>query len=97
MHSQVRRRSSHRCGVFLILLLAAVSGSAQERALIWQHSPDYVWARLFLRHSPFPHPSRDNGYTYQENAADSTTKKFEIYGSVCCQRANRIDADDGLP
>lgn len=76
MHSQARRLSSHWCGVFLILLLAVVSGSAQERATVWQRSPDYEWTRLYLRHAPFPHPSRDNGHTYQENAADSTTKKF---------------------
>jgi hypothetical protein len=76
MHSQARRWFSPRSGVFLIFLLAAVSGSAQERAAVWQRSPDYERARLFLRHAPFPHPSRDNGHTYQENAADSTTKRF---------------------
>ncbi|MGH7598121.1 MAG: hypothetical protein ACREOI_17350 [bacterium] len=76
MHAQVRRRSSLWCGVFLISLVAAISGPAQERSIVWQRSPDHEWTRLFLRHSPFPHPSRDNGYTYQENAADSTTKKF---------------------
>ncbi|MGH7456695.1 MAG: hypothetical protein ACRENG_35430, partial [bacterium] len=76
MHSQVRRRSSLWCGVFLISLVAAISGPAQERSIVWQRSPDHEWTRLFLRHSPFPHPSRDNGYTYQENAADSTAKKY---------------------
>jgi hypothetical protein len=76
MHAHTRRRPSHWRGVFLILLVAAVSGSAQERAIAWQRSPGYEWARLYLRYSPFPHPSRDNGYTYQESAADSTTKKI---------------------
>jgi hypothetical protein len=42
----------------------------------WFRFPGGQWARLRLRHSPFPHSSRHNGYTYQENAADSTTKKF---------------------
>ncbi|MDZ7292995.1 MAG: class A beta-lactamase-related serine hydrolase [candidate division KSB1 bacterium] len=42
----------------------------------WQRFPAGEWARLYLRNSPFPHPSRDNGYTHSENAADSTTRRF---------------------
>lgn len=43
---------------------------------VWQQQPEYEWARLSLRHSLFPHPSREAGHSYTENAADSTTRKF---------------------
>jgi hypothetical protein len=73
-------RLLRRRGALLILLLAALPATAQERPgvaeVAWQRTPDYAWARLFLRHAPFPHPSRDNGHTYQENAADSTAKRI---------------------
>jgi hypothetical protein len=42
----------------------------------WQHLPGHDWAPLALRNSPFPHPSRDHGYTYAENPADSTTRRI---------------------
>ncbi len=32
----------------------------------WTSFPSGEWARLFLRNAPFPHPSRKNGYQYQE-------------------------------
>lgn len=43
---------------------------------VWQQQPEYEWTRLSLRHGLFPHPSREAGHSYAENAADSTTRKF---------------------
>lgn len=53
-----------------------ILGQAQIPPVVWQQLPDYAWARLYLRHAPFPHPSRAGGHTYTENPADSTTRKF---------------------
>ena len=32
----------------------------------WNSFPGGEWARIFLKNSPFPHPSRKDGYQYQE-------------------------------
>lgn len=64
--------------VFFVILgagLCAPSVLAQPPA-VWQHLPEYDWARLPLRHGLFPHSSREAGHTYAEDAADSTTRKF---------------------
>ncbi len=62
--------------LFVFQLLTTVAAAQEPSIVAWQRLPAGEWARLYLRHSPFPHPSRDNGYTYQENDADSTRKKF---------------------
>jgi hypothetical protein len=57
-------------------LLKGVAAAQEPAGVDWQRLSAGQWTRLHLQHAPFPHPSRDHGYTYQENAADSTAKKF---------------------
>lgn len=68
-----------KCLWFFVNLAAVLCVSPRlfaQPAAVWQQQPEYVWARLSLRHGLFPHPSRASGHTYAENAADSTTRKF---------------------
>lgn len=73
-------KSLHAFGLFCFILafqfLNRIAVAQAPASVDWQRLPAGQWARLHLQHAPFPHPSRDHGYTYQENAADSTTKKF---------------------
>jgi len=55
---------------------AARPSRDRNSIVVWQHLPDHQWARLYLRQALFPHPSRDQGYTYADNSADSTTRKI---------------------
>lgn len=45
-------------------------------AVDWQHFPAGEWARLYLHNAPFPHASRDSGYTYVGSSSDASTRKF---------------------
>jgi hypothetical protein len=64
--------------IFTVLQFSRIDVFAQPSsdASGWRHLPDYDWVRLDLRQALFPHPSRDNGHTYAENPADTTTRKF---------------------
>lgn len=51
--------------IVMVLIVSHVLFAQDKPSIVWHQVNEGEWTRLYLKNSPFPHPSRQSGHTYK--------------------------------